>query len=69
MLTLGERSQILIPDLERGPGARRQQPYAGGKCGPDLVAQSAGIGAELDVTSAYREALASASRSRGRRGG
>jgi pilus assembly protein CpaE len=60
MLTLGERSQILIPDLERG------LERAGNSRTPAEVRNQTwwrslrAIGAELDVTSAYREALASA---------
>ena len=58
MLTLGERSQILIPDLERG------LERAGDSQTPAEVRNQTwwrslrAIGAELDVTSAYREALA-----------
>ena len=60
MLTLGERSQILIPDLERG------LERAGNSRTPAEVRNQVWwrslrtIGAELDVTSAYREALAAA---------
>jgi pilus assembly protein CpaE len=58
MLTLGQRSQILIPDLERG------LERAGNSRTPAEVRNQTwwrslrAIGAELDVTSAYRDALA-----------
>jgi pilus assembly protein CpaE len=58
MLTLGQRSQILIPDLERG------LERAGNSRTPAEVRNQTwwrslrAIGEELDVTSAYREALA-----------
>ncbi|HEV2931154.1 MAG TPA: cellulose synthase operon protein YhjQ/BcsQ [Propionibacteriaceae bacterium] len=60
MLTLGQRSQILIPDLERG------LERAGNSRTPAEVRNQTwwrslrAIGAELDLTSAYREALATA---------
>ncbi len=58
MLTLGQRSQILIPDLERG------LERAGNSRTPAEVRNQTwwrslrAIGQELDVTGAYREALA-----------
>jgi pilus assembly protein CpaE len=58
MLTLGQRSQILIPDLDRG------LERAGNSRTPAEVRNQVwwrslrAIGAELDVTGAYREALA-----------
>ncbi len=64
MLTLGQRSQILIPDLERG------LERAGNSRTPAEVRNQVWwrslrtIGAELDVTSAYREALAAAAAER-----
>ena len=60
MLTLGQRSQILIPDLDRG------LERAGNSRTPDEVRNQTWwrslrtIGTELDLASAYREALASA---------
>ena len=60
MLTLGQRSQILIPDLERG------LERAGNSRTPAEVRNQTwwrslrAIGEELDVTSAYREALTAA---------
>jgi pilus assembly protein CpaE len=60
MLTLGQRSQILIPDLERG------LERAGNSRTPAEVRNQTwwrslrAIGEELDLTSAYREALAAA---------
>ena len=65
MLTLGQRSQILIPDLERG------LERAGNSRTPAEVRNQVWwrslrtIGAELDVTSAYREALTAAAASEG----
>jgi len=61
MLTLGQRSQILIPDLERA------LERAGNSRTPTEVRNQVwwrslrAIGAELDVTAAYREAVAAAS--------
>ena len=60
MLTLGQRSQILIPDLERG------LERAGNSRTPAEVRNQVwwrslrAIGAELDVMGGYREALAAA---------
>ena len=68
MLTLGQRSQILIPDLERG------LERAGNSRTPAEVRNQVWwrslrtIGAELDVTSAYREALRPRPPPSGRRG-
>ena len=60
MLTLGQRSQILIPDLERG-----LERAANSRTPAEVRNQTwwrslRAIGVELDLTSAYREALATA---------
>lgn len=68
MLTLGERSQILIPDLDRG------LERAGNSRTPSEVRNQTwwkslrAIGEELDCSSSYRDAVAASARSEGESG-